>query len=196
LSIKKLILASSNSGKIREFSEILGGQFDIIPLSETGFNGKIEETGETFLENALIKAKTVYEFTLIPTIADDSGLCAEALNGGPGIRSSRYSRDGATAAENNELLLKNLRNSVNRNAKFVCHIVLYLGLNDYITAFGETRGTILRDLSGISGFGYDPLFYSFDLKKSFAEATAAEKNSVSHRYRAITELKQKLLNTI
>lgn len=190
MKIKKVVLASGNKGKLKEFIEMFS-EIEIISCKEIGFDKDIEETGDTFYENALIKAKTVSDFCNLPVISDDSGLCVEALNNEPGIYSSRYAGDGLDAS-NIKLLLEKLTGIDNRNAKFVCTIVLYMPSGKIYTGVGETFGKILTEPEGSNGFGYDPVFYSNDLKKSLGLASSEEKNSISHRFRAIQDIKGKI----
>ncbi len=187
---KKLVLASGNNHKIKEISQMLP-EYEVIGYKSLGADFEIEENGSTFYENALIKAKTVAEYHNLPCLADDSGICVDALNGAPGIYSARYAGDG-NDEHNNQLLLKNLESEKNRKAKFVCCMVFYSPNGKIVTATGETLGEILFAPQGENGFGYDPIFYSYDLKKCLGVATDEEKNSISHRYRAIVGLKEKL----
>ena len=185
----KIIVASGNAHKIEEIAKIFTG-FELVSMRDI-FDGDIEENGSTFKENALIKAKFIAERFALPALADDSGLCVDALGGAPGVYSSRYS--GGDDAENRRLLLKNLENASSRTARFKSVVCLYFP--DGRTVFGEgaCEGSILFEDTGEGGFGYDPIFYSKDLKKSFGEASAEEKNMVSHRFRALCDLKDKLL---
>lgn len=187
---KVIVAASSNAGKIREISEILN-DYRVISCKELGFTDDIEETGKTFYDNALIKAETVAKALNMPALADDSGLCVTALSGAPGVYSARYSGTG-TDEGNIDKLLKETENVSDRSAKFVSAVVVYYPDGKIVSAQGETFGEILRARRGNGGFGYDPVFYSYDLKKSFGEASAEEKNSVSHRARALAELRKKL----
>ncbi len=175
--------------KIEEIKSIFTG-VKLVTMKEAGFDGDIDETGETFKENAYIKAKTVYDALKTPVIADDSGLCVDALDGAPGVYSARFS--GGSSADNRKLLLKRLENIPHRKARFAC-AVCYIG-EDGKPVFGEgfTEGRILFEEIGSRGFGYDSLFFSDDLGKSFGEATEEEKNSVSHRFRALTDLRGRL----
>ncbi|MCL2796521.1 MAG: RdgB/HAM1 family non-canonical purine NTP pyrophosphatase [Firmicutes bacterium] len=191
----RLIVASTNAGKIKEFRRILGEVFEVIPLSQTTFSDEIEETGATFFDNALLKAKAVYGRLGVPVLADDSGLCVEALDGAPGVYSARYGGAGATAADCNALLLKNLEGVANRSAKFVACIVLYFGRDKFLVGNGETAGRILTEPDGTNGFGYDPIFFSDELGKSFGQACADEKNAVSHRGRALADLLTRIANS-
>lgn len=191
--MKKLIVASSNRGKIREIQDILGSEYNVIGCNDAGFTGDIEETGKTFYENALIKAMTVAKKLGVPVISDDSGLCVNALSGEPGLFSARYSPEG-TDKSNRELLLSNMKNITDRSAEFVCTMVYYDPADGKtFTATGKTDGEILYASQGENGFGYDSIFFSKDLNKSLGLATEEEKNSVSHRSRALKKLKEILL---
>ena len=187
---KTLVVASANKGKLKEISDILT-DYNVVGYREFGLDFDIEETGETFYDNALIKAKTISERLGVPALADDSGLMVDALGGAPGVYSARYAGDGDDE-HNNQLLLKNLQGETNRNAKFVCCLVYYTPDGEIISTYGETEGRILHQSEGQNGFGYDPLFFSYDLNKSMGIASKEEKNSVSHRFRALDQLKQKL----
>ena len=167
-------------------------------LKDVGFFDDIDETGETFEENALIKAKAVNQFLKSKNLkyyvmADDSGLCVEALGGAPGVYSARYA--GEHNDEANRAKLKNeLLGKENRQAKFMTCLAFMKPNGEYITCIGETKGEILPKEQGSLEFCYDPLFYSYDLKKSFGEATEDEKNSVSHRGRAVQNLLKQIGN--
>lgn len=189
--MEKLIVASNNKGKIKEIKEILKDVYEIVPMGEAGFNEEIEENGSTFFENALIKAKAVSEALGVNALADDSGLCVDALGGAPGIYSARFSGvHGDDAANRKKLLseLKNLKNPEERKARFVSSVVLYKRDGEVVSGMGETHGIIGFKEEGENGFGYDSLFVSDDLGKSFGLATAEEKNAVSHRKRALIDL--------
>ena len=185
----KLVAATANSHKLREIAEILDS-YEVVSEREAGFVGEVEETGETFLENAILKARAVCEATGLPAIGDDSGLCVDALGGAPGVYSARYS--GGGDAENRALLLKNLEGVENRRAHFCCAIALCFPDGRLLTAEGRTFGTILLEARGTGGFGYDPVFLSDDLGVSFAEAKEEQKNAVSHRGRALRRLAEQL----
>jgi len=187
---ERIVLASGNNHKIKEISQMLP-DYEVVGYKQLGFDFEIEENGKTFYENALIKAKTVSEALNLPALADDSGICVDALGGEPGIYSARYAGDGIDA-HNNQLLLKNMLGQKNRNAKFVCCMVLYKPDGSIVTATGETHGQIMDACYGENGFGYDPLFFSNDLNKCLGIATAEEKNTISHRFRAIELLKKEL----
>jgi XTP/dITP diphosphohydrolase len=190
------VLASGNKHKLEEINKIVD-KFNIklIMMDEVGLeNLKIIEDGETFEENSLLKAKTVMDITNLPTIADDSGLIVDYLNGAPGIYSARYSGENATYETNNVKLLSEL-NGVERRkrgAKFVTVITLLFPNNDKIVARGEIIGEISEKERGDNGFGYDPLFIVKGYNMSFAEMDSNLKNEISHRARALQELKIKL----
>lgn len=190
--MEKLIVASNNKGKIAEIKSILGSFFHVVSLADEGIEIDVAETGDTFAENALIKAKTIYDLTRCATLSDDSGLLVDALNDAPGVYSARYAGAQHNDADNNALLLKNLTGVKNRNARFKSVIVLYRSPQNIITAEGFTEGEILYAPEGDGGFGYDCLFFSKDLNKSFGLATMEEKNKVSHRARALAQLRKQL----
>lgn len=191
--MNKIILASNNKHKISEFKEILT-DCEILSLRDIGFDEDIEENGKTFAENSLIKARAVSEFlkkkgVVANVIADDSGLCVDALNGEPGIYSARYS-ESHNDKSNREKLLKNLQNETNRKAYFNCTLVELFPDGNYLIAEGKTFGKITTQEIGDTSFGYDCLFFSDELNKTFGEATSQEKNNVSHRKKAIENLKK------
>ncbi len=189
----RVIVATKNAGKVREFKQILTEYgFEVISQSEADIEADVCETGATFIENALIKAKAISLICDDAVIADDSGLCVPSLNGEPGVYSARYSGVHGYDAANNNKLLKNLADKADRSAYFECAIALVLPDGTEITSTGRAYGKILDAPDGCNGFGYDPLFYSDDLNKSFGTADNDEKNSVSHRGRALEELCKKL----
>lgn len=190
---RKLVVATGNAHKLREIAEIFT-QFEVVSQKQMGFLDEVEETGTTFLENALIKARSACKALNCVALADDSGLCVDALNGEPGIYSARYCGEHGSDERNRETLLKNMQNITDmdkRTAHFVSAIALVYPDGREITAEGKTYGKILFQEQGEGGFGYDPLFESDDLKKSFGLATAEEKNAVSHRFRALQILLEK-----
>lgn len=191
----KLLIASNNKGKLREIKQILGGVYEeIVTPKDLGLSLEVEENGQTFLENARIKAHAFAKAAQMDALADDSGLCVEALGGAPGVYSARYAGGHGDDAANNALLLKNMETVPDgkRGAKFVCSVVLASPDGRETWAEGESAGEILRAPRGDSGFGYDPLFYAPQFQKSYAELSAEEKNSISHRARALQQLCQKL----
>ncbi len=185
-----LVVASGNAHKIREIAEIFT-EFEVVSQKQMGFLGDVEETGITFAENALIKARAAAEALGCVALADDSGLCVDVLNGAPGIYSARYAGEHGDDRKNRLLLLENLQNETNRNAHFTSAVALVFPDGKEIVAEGKTYGVILREETGNGGFGYDCIFESVDLGKSFGVATAEEKNAVSHRFRALQALLQK-----
>lgn len=192
-NMKKIVLASNNKHKIEEFQQMFEG-YQVLALRDIGFDGDIEENGSTFFENSMIKAKTISEYLKLKNIeasviADDSGLCVEYLNGEPGIYSARYAEEHNDQANRNKLLNK-LNGVVDRRAYFNCTLVELFPDGSYITCDGKTYGVITEKEIGDTSFGYDCLFLSDELNKTFGEATQEEKNSVSHRGRAIAELKR------
>jgi len=190
----RYVLASNNKAKLKEMKAILSDfGAEVISQSEAGLNIEAEETGTTFEENSLIKAKAACKALQEPAIADDSGLVVEALNGEPGVYSARY---GGNSCKNDTdrvyLLLKNIGNSENRKAKFVSCISCVFPNGDIITARGECEGFIAFEPKGNGGFGYDPIFEIPGTGKTMAELTEEEKNAVSHRGRAIKIFEKKL----
>lgn len=188
----KIIAATKNKNKLLEFGEILKG-FEIISQEEAGVDIDVEETGTTFEENSYLKAKAIYDITGITTIADDSGLCVDALNGEPGVYSARYGGEGYDDAGRVQLLLKNMKDvpDEERTARFVCVITL-VGDEGVLTARGECEGKIDYSPKGENGFGYDPVFYVDRFEKTLAEVTPEEKNSISHRGKALKIFAEKL----
>lgn len=187
--MKKLVFASNNKGKIKEVSDMLAPLgYEIICLKDVGFYDEIIEDGSSFFENSLIKAKTVFDFCHLPTIADDSGLMVDALGGAPGVYSARYSGESATDESNKALLLTNMKGVADRRAKFVT-VFTYVDENGNVyQTEGQTSGVIAEQEIGSGGFGYDSLFISDDLNLSFGLATEEQKNSVSHRSRALKKM--------
>lgn len=191
----KLVAATNNKGKIKEIKAILGGLgFETVSQGELGLNLDVEETGTTFTENALLKARAAAQAAGIPAIADDSGLCVDALSGAPGVYSARYAGEGATDAMLIEKLLNNMEgvDKEKRGAKFVSAVAFVTPQGEEFIALGEAEGSITDAPFGEGGFGYDPIFYSTELGKTYAQMSAQEKNSISHRYRALMELKDVL----
>ena len=189
----KLVLASKNPHKLKELEEILSGLgVEVMLESEAGVDMEVEETGTTFEENALLKAKAVCEASGLPAVADDSGLCVDALNGAPGVYSARFGGEGLDDPGRCRLLLENLRGQLDRRGKFVSAICCCFPNGDTVTARGECPGTIAYAPRGENGFGYDPIFFLPGLKKTFAQLTPGEKNAVSHRGSALREFKTEL----
>lgn len=184
----KFIFASHNENKIKEFRELFKSRnIEIVSLFDLEDFEEIIETGTTFQENAVVKAKIIYEKYKIPTLADDSGLSVMALNGFPGVHSARFMA-GSTPTEKNLALIEKLAPFSDKRAKFIAAIAL-VGLDEYPQVFtGETKGIIINEERGKDGFGYDPIFYVPHLMKTFAELPAEEKNAISHRGRATEKL--------
>ena len=192
--MKKVVLASNNKHKIKEFNEIL--EMEILTLDDIGYLEEIEETGTTFLENSLIKASAISKYLKekgldYDVLADDSGLCCVALNGDPGIYSARYSGGHDNSKANREKVIKELKGK-DKTAYFNSTIVLYHIDGTYEYKEGKTYGQIIEEERGDTSFGYDSIFLSDDLGKTFGEASSEEKNSVSHRYRALIQIKDLL----
>ena len=192
----KLVLASKNEKKLKEMNEILSGLgVEVCLQSDVGVDVDVEETGTTFEENSMLKAKAVMEASGLPAIADDSGLCVDALNGAPGVYSARYGGEGLDDTARYKLLLASMPRGAARTAKFVSVITCCFPNGDVITARGECPGTIAFAPMGEGGFGYDPVFFQPKLKKTFAQLSAEEKNAVSHRGKALAAFAEKLAVT-
>ena len=193
--MEKIIIATNNKNKIKDFKEVFKN-YEILSLEDVGFTEEIVEDGNTFEENATIKANTLLNFLKEKNIsaniiADDSGLCVDALGGAPGIFSARYSGEHGNSQANRDKLLENLKNK-NRRAHFVCCLVHIDIQGKKTVATGECYGSIAFKEEGNNGFGYDSLFVSDELGKTFGNATLQEKNEVSHRAKAVNLLLKKL----
>ena len=192
----KFVLATQNPKKLKEMSAILGELgVEVVSEADLGVKIEVEETGETFAENSLLKARAVMEATKLPAIADDSGLEVDALGGAPGVHSARYTgRHDDTDAARNELLLHNLGDRTDRTARFVSCICCTFPNGDVLRARGTCEGSILFAPRGENGFGYDPLFLPDGYDCSMAELRPEEKNAISHRGNALKILKEELRN--
>lgn len=190
----KLILASNNKDKLREFRQLTADMdVEIVSQREAGYVLDVEETGTTFAENSYLKAHAVTELSGLPAVADDSGLVVDALGGEPGIYSARYGLGhDASDADRYNYLLKKLGDEKDRSARFVCAICCTFPNGDVITSYGEFEGDILYGPRGENGFGYDPIFRPDGYEISSAEMTPEQKNAVSHRGKAMREFIQKL----
>ncbi len=187
------MIASNNEHKIAEIKQILGDCFaNIYSLKEQNINIDIDEKGNSFYENALIKATAISRLTDMIVLADDSGLVVDALGGQPGIMSARYAGALASDDDNIDLLLKELDGKHNRDARFVCCVVIIMPNGEIVSSQGTTEGKILYNRQGNNGFGYDSIFYSCELAKSFGDASGTEKNKVSHRKKALQIIRSKL----
>ena len=189
----KLIIASNNKHKIYEIKKILGDRFsEILSLREAGIEHETVEDGSTFMENALKKAREIAEISGCPALADDSGICAHALDGAPGVYSARFSGVHGNDIENNKLLLDMLREKEDKSAHYTAAIALVYPDGKEITAEGYMYGTITEDWRGDRGFGYDPIFVPDGDTRTVAELTDEEKNAISHRGNALISLLEKL----
>ena len=193
--MQKLVLASNNAGKLKEFSELLAPfEFEVIPQGQFEIPAA-EEPFDTFLENALAKAKHASQLSGLPALADDSGICVKVLGGKPGVRSARYAGDHASDTDNNHKLLQNLANELDRTAYYICALVMVNSADDQnpITVQARWDGEVTDIPRGDKGFGYDPYFYIPELGKTAAELSSAEKNAFSHRGQALRILIAELL---
>ncbi len=193
----KLIIASGNAGKLREIRAILGGKFDeILSMKEAGIDHETVEDGKTFQENAYKKAYEIAQISGCAALADDSGICVDALDGAPGIYSARFCGHHGDDEANNRLLIEKLRGEKNRKAHYTCAIALVypntiqMGetKGNALFAEGFLEGEIIDEPRGNGGFGYDPYFLLPELGKTAAEITAEEKNKISHRAKALQNL--------
>ena len=189
----RFVLATHNPKKLREMSDILSQLgIEVVSPGDLGIHVDVEETGTTFAENAMLKAKAICDASGLPAIADDSGLCVDALNGAPGVYSARYGGEGLDDTGRYRLLLENLRGQTTRTAHFTCSIACVFPNGDTITAEDYAPGTIAFAPMGEGGFGYDPVFFYPPLKKTFGQLTAEEKHAVSHRGKALKIFREKL----
>ena len=189
----KFVLASRNAHKLEEMRSILAGHgIEAVSEEAAGAAVEVEETGATFAENALLKARAVMEKSGLPAIADDSGLCVDALNGAPGVYSARYGGPELDDAGRYRLLLQALRGQTDRTAHFTSAIACVFPNGDLIEAEGVCPGTIAFAPQGTGGFGYDPIFFLPQLRKTYAQLTPEEKAAVSHRGRALAVFEEKL----
>lgn len=183
--MKEIVIATRNKGKLREFSDLLSKFVErIISIDEISPGIEIKEIGATFKENALLKAREVFRATHLPTLADDSGLEVEGLGGLPGVISARYAGYGASDRANIEKLLRELKGVKDRKARFVCCLAFICPDGKEITIEGYCSGIIAEKPAGRGGFGYDPVFYLPDMKRTMAQLSPSEKNRVSHRAKA------------
>lgn len=189
----KLIIASNNKHKIYEIKKILGDKFDeILSLSEANIDHDTVEDGVTFMENALKKAREIAEISGYPTLADDSGICCDALGGAPGVYSARFAGTHGDDERNNRKLLSLLEYEADKSAHYTCAMALCYPDGKEITAEGYMYGSITKDRRGERGFGYDPLFVPVGESRTVAEMSDEEKNAISHRGRALALLLEKL----
>jgi len=193
----KLLLATTNKGKIKEYRVLLSGiPFDIITPADCGLAADVKEDGETYEQNALLKATTMASLSCLLTLADDSGIEVEALGGEPGVKSARYAGGNKTDADRNAYLLARINESpdIRRNAQFRCVIAIAIPNGQVEVFSGTCQGIITKEPRGGHGHGYDPIFYVPELKKTMAELTLEEKNLVSHRAKAAEKAREWLIN--
>lgn len=190
--MKKIVLASGNAGKVREFGQLLAGLgYEVVPQTALGVP-EIEETGLSFVENAILKARNAAWHTGLPALADDSGLEVDALHGAPGIYSARYAGENATDAANVQRLLESLQDVDERGARFQCLLVMMRHARDPVPLIcqGTWQGSITRQPQGENGFGYDPVFWVAEHGTTAAQLTPEQKHAISHRGKALRELLQ------
>ena len=190
----RFVLASNNAKKLNELRAILSSMgMDVISQREAGCDFEVDETGTTFAENSLLKARAAAEATGLPAIADDSGLCVDALSGAPGVFSARYGGEiNKTDVDRYMFLLKNMENEEQRSARFVSCVTAVFPNGDVLSAEGTCEGSILRAPVGEGGFGYDPIFLPTGFDRSMAELSAGEKDDISHRGNALRLFKTNL----
>ena len=196
--MQKLVLASNNAGKAKEFQALLAPlNFEVIPQGALGIPSP-EEPHHTFIENALTKARHASSASGLPALADDSGICAHALDGRPGVHSARYAGEHANDLANNQKLISELSNQSDRSAHYVCALVLVKSADDPSPLIVESRwhGVIVDEAKGANGFGYDPHFFLPELNLTAAELDPAQKNLISHRGQALRELISQLQTRI
>ena len=188
--LDKLVIATSNQHKLKEIENIFKGTVikEILPIPSD--IGEIIENGTTFIENSLIKAKAVYNYTKLLSLADDSGICINALNGEPGIYSARYGGENLGYKEKMQLILDKLKDKDDRSAYFITSAVCVLDDNYYIALEGRVNGKIIESPRGFDGFGYDPIFQPDGYNVTYAEMSLEEKNSMSHRALAMNKMKE------
>ena len=191
--LDKLVIATENKHKLKEIELIFNGS-SIEILSMPKNIGKIEENGNTFIENSLIKAMTIYNHTKLPSLADDSGLCVNALNGRPGIHSARYGGEFLGYEDKIKMLLDELKYKNDRSAYFITSAVCVLDDNYYVALEGRVNGIIVNNAKGFDGFGYDPIFQPNGYNITYAEMSLEEKNHISHRAIAMKKMRDILYN--
>jgi XTP/dITP diphosphohydrolase len=191
--MERLVIASNNKGKINEIKKILRLPIEVVSMKEAGFDVELIESGETFSENALQKAKCLFEFVGGCVIADDSGLVIDYLNGAPGVYSARFAGENTSQQQKNQKIINMLKgvNKELRTARFICSIA-FVSRDISFTVEGSVEGLIAEKPEGEQGFGYDPIFYLPEFQKTMAQLTEQEKNRISHRARALNKLRYKL----
>lgn len=191
--MKKIVIATNNQGKLKEIKQILN-EYELLTLKDVNCNIEVEEDQDTFEGNSLKKAKEIAEITKMPCMADDSGLCINAFNGWPGVYTARFLGDDSTPEQRNNVILEKMKNlnGDERKAKVKC-VVTYYENGQVIVGTGEVEGKIAENPRGDNGFGFDPIF-ELENGKTYAELTKEEKNKISHRKRALENLKKQLTN--
>lgn len=191
--MKKIVIASNNQGKVKEINQILE-KYELLTLKEVNCNVEVEEDEETFEGNSMKKAKEISKITKMPCIADDSGLCIDAFNGWPGVHTARFLGEGSTPEQRNNAILEKMKKlkGIERTARVKC-VITYYENGKAIVGIGEVKGKIAESSRGDNGFGFDPIF-ELDNGKTYAELTNEEKNMISHRKRALENLKKQLTN--
>lgn len=192
---RRVVFATGNQGKIKEIKAILDDlNMEVISMEEAGFQGNIEETGKTFQENAIIKAQAVWNHCQGIVLADDSGLIVDFLNGEPGVYSSRYLGEDTPYEIKNQMIIERLAEAKDkeRNARFISVIAAVMPDGRVICTEGTVEGIIASQAAGVGGFGYDPIFYLPEFKKTAAQLTLEEKNKISHRGKALRKMKEQL----
>lgn len=186
----KIILATFNKHKLFEISQLIGStDIELLSLEDIGYEEEIIEDGKSFIENALIKAETIYNKYRIPTLSDDSGICIDALGGEPGIHSARFAGENTSSSEKNRLIIDMLKDKENRNAHYTCALA-YIDENEKFIVEKYCHGEIIDQEKGEEGFGYDPIFFIEAYNKTLAEIPLDEKNKISHRGQAFREFKK------
>ena len=189
----KLVFATHNIHKLQEVQAMVGDSFELLSLNDLNYSEDIPEPFPTLEENALTKARTIHRLFHLDCFAEDTGLEIDALNGEPGVVSARYAGLHKNSEDNMQLVLSKLQHETNRKAQFRTVVALILDNQEYLFE-GNVRGHIATEKSGLSGFGYDPIFVPDGYSQSFAVLSAEEKNKISHRYRAIEKLVAYLVN--
>ena len=191
--MKKIVVATNNKGKVEEIKEIFKG-YELLTLKDVNCNIEVDEDQETFEGNSLKKAKEISEIVGMPCIADDSGLCIEEFNGWPGVYTARFLGENATPEERNRAILDKMKNLEDdrRNAEVKC-VVTYYESGKVLVGKGEIKGKIAKEPRGSNGFGFDPIF-EIENGKTYAELEKQEKNAISHRKKALENLKKQLTN--
>lgn len=190
----KIILATFNKHKLYEISQLIGStEIELLSLEDIGYDEEIIEDGKSFIENALIKAETIYNKFKIPTLADDSGICIDAIDGEPGIHSSRFAGENTSSKEKNRIIIDMLKGNGNRKAHYTCALA-YVDDNEKFIVEKYCHGKIIEEEIGFNGFGYDPIFFVESFNKTLAEIAIEDKNKISHRGQAFMEFKKHIEN--